>query len=104
MHEAFLAISTEFVLLPWRHAVRHVVHGASQGGSQVSLALTLAACICSLHCSCWDGVVMTGKCDLALVPVCMQPPDNCFQSHIPPCPPHLAPFSSLLPHTFQAVH
>ena len=35
MHEAFLAISTEFVLLPWRHATRTALQGASQGGSQV---------------------------------------------------------------------
>lgn len=36
MHEAFLAISTEFVLLPWRHATRTALQGASQGGSQAS--------------------------------------------------------------------
>ncbi len=36
MHEAFLAITTEFVLLPWRHAMRSAMEGASQGGSQVS--------------------------------------------------------------------
>lgn len=36
MHEAFLAITTEFVLLPWRHAMRSALEGASQGGSQVS--------------------------------------------------------------------
>ena len=38
MHEAFLAITTEFVLLPWRHAMRSAMQGASQGGSQVSFA------------------------------------------------------------------
>lgn len=36
MHEAFLAITTEFVLLPWRHAMRSATEGASQGGSQVT--------------------------------------------------------------------
>ena len=36
MHEAFLAITTEFVLLPWRHAMRSALEGASQGGSQVT--------------------------------------------------------------------
>ena len=35
MHEAFLAITTEFVVLPWRYAMRSVMEGASQGGSQV---------------------------------------------------------------------
>lgn len=39
MHEAFLAITTEFVLLPWRHAMRSAMEGASQGGSQVCLPL-----------------------------------------------------------------
>lgn len=34
MHEAFLAITTEFVVLPWRHAMRSAMEGASQGGSQ----------------------------------------------------------------------
>ena len=37
MHEAFLAITTEFVVLPWRHAMRSAMQGASQGGSQVWL-------------------------------------------------------------------
>ncbi len=36
MHEAFLAITTEFVVLPWRHAMQSALEGASQGGSQVS--------------------------------------------------------------------
>lgn len=36
MHEAFLAITTEFVLLPWRYAMRTALEGASQGGSQVT--------------------------------------------------------------------
>ena len=35
MHEAFLAITTEFVVLPWRYAMRSALEGASQGGSQV---------------------------------------------------------------------
>ncbi|DBA81285.1 TPA: hypothetical protein ACH3X2_006902 [Trebouxia sp. C0005] len=34
MHEAFLAITTEFVVLPWRHAMQSALEGASQGGSQ----------------------------------------------------------------------
>ncbi|CAL8464190.1 g3725 [Coccomyxa elongata] len=34
VHEAFLSTLTEFVLLPWREAMRASVEGASQGGSQ----------------------------------------------------------------------
>ncbi len=41
MHEAFLAITTEFVVLPWRHAMQSALEGASQGGSQVSLSIWL---------------------------------------------------------------
>lgn len=35
VHEAFLTTLTEFVLLPWREAMRSSLEGASQGGSQV---------------------------------------------------------------------
>ena len=48
MHEAFLAITTEFVLLPWRHAMRSAMQGASQGGSQVLYGKVL---LCSLTCA-----------------------------------------------------
>jgi hypothetical protein len=41
MHEAFLAIITEFVVLPWRHAMQSALDGASQGGSQVSPSIWL---------------------------------------------------------------
>ena len=37
VHEAFLSTLTEFVLLPWREAMRASLDGASQGGSQVRL-------------------------------------------------------------------
>lgn len=35
VQEAFIATLTEFVLLPWREAIRTALDGASQGGSQV---------------------------------------------------------------------
>ena len=35
VQEAFIATLTEFVLLPWREAMRSTLDGASQGGSQV---------------------------------------------------------------------
>ena len=35
VQEAFIATLTEFVLLPWREAMRSALDGASQGGSQV---------------------------------------------------------------------
>lgn len=37
VQEAFIATLTEFVLLPWREAMRTALNGASQGGSQVCL-------------------------------------------------------------------
>lgn len=37
VHEAFLSTLTEFVLLPWREAMRASMEGASQGGSQVQI-------------------------------------------------------------------
>ena len=36
VQEAFLAITVEFMLLPWRAAQRSALEGASQGGSQAS--------------------------------------------------------------------
>jgi len=38
VQEAFIATLTEFVLLPWREAMRTALDGASQGGSQVQTA------------------------------------------------------------------
>ena len=40
VQEAFIATLTEFVLLPWREAMRSTLDGASQGGSQVRTLLT----------------------------------------------------------------
>ncbi|KAK9798895.1 hypothetical protein WJX73_003389 [Symbiochloris irregularis] len=34
--DAFLAVVTEFVWLPWQHAMQNLVEGASQGGSQAA--------------------------------------------------------------------
>ena len=39
VQEAFIATLTEFVLLPWREAMRSTLDGASQGGSQVHTLL-----------------------------------------------------------------
>ncbi len=43
VQEAFIATLTEFVLLPWREAMRSTLDGASQGGSQVCTLLTSTA-------------------------------------------------------------
>ncbi len=43
VQEAFIATLTEFVLLPWREAMRSSLDGASQGGSQARTLLTSSA-------------------------------------------------------------
>ena len=78
MHEAFLAITTEFVLLPWRHALRSALEGASQGGSQVtpSYHLRLSPSIWALAGCCpvferlmCSGWVLTALCLGACCPL-----------------------------------
>jgi len=48
VHEAFLTTLTQFVLLPWREAMRSSLTGASQGGSQ---ARRFSAVCKVCHCS-----------------------------------------------------